>query len=81
MKMSQVVIAVTVALIGSSGVAGACEVPGFLEAGKSYKIAAGRSVTVKLLEIDKDACWIKVQGKKGDAYWMNVGQIVVVSNK
>ena len=81
MKMSQFVIAVAVVLLGSSVVASACEVPGFLQTGESYKVAAGRSVTVILLEIDRDACWIKVQGKKGDPYWMNVSQIIVIANK
>jgi len=68
-------------LLANTAHAGSCMVPGFLQVGNHYKIAAGRSVTVKLVEIDDDACWLKVQGKKGDPYWMNLAQIVVIVAK
>ena len=68
-------------LLANTAHAGSCKVPGFLQLGNSYKIAAGRSATVKLVEIDDDACWLKVQGKKGDPYWMNLNQIIVIAPK
>ena len=80
MKIFPVTAAIAASLFANTASAGSCEIPGFLQVGNSYKVAAGRSVNVKLVEIDSDACWIKVQGKKGDPYWMNLNQIIVIAN-
>lgn len=54
--------------------ANADDCPGFIEIGKSYKI--DKSLTVKVLELDKKSCWAKVEfklpmGDKEEA-WINL---------
>jgi len=68
-------------LLANTAHAGSCKVPGFLQLGNSYKIATGGSVTVKLLAIDDDACWLKVEGKKRGPYWVNLNQIIMIGDQ
>jgi len=71
--LTTVVMAV---LLSTSAFAGSCEIPKFLKEGATIFTAAGMSAEiVKVLEIDKKACWIKVHDKDNNIYWENLNTI------
>lgn len=58
----KVVVSISFAiLIAGCYPANADDCPGFIEIGKSYKI--DMSLAVKILELDKKSCWVKVEFK------------------
>jgi len=68
-------------VIGAGGLGRAvsaadCEIPAFLATGKTYHIGAGGGAEeVKVVDIDRQACWIKTADGAGGVYWVNLKQV------
>ena len=76
--LSVTVAALSVVVGGWGAVASAadCEVPAFLEKGKSYEMRGGmESAVVKVIEVDRQSCWIKTEDDLGRTRWVNLNQV------
>ena len=53
-----------------------CVIPAFIKEGNSYMISMGMGAqTGKVLEIDKQTCWMRVSVRGDDDLWVNVSQV------
>ena len=81
MRTLSTMVAVLVVVIGLQTVVSAadCEIPAFLMAGKTYNIAtAAENLVVKLVEIDRKGCWIKIESAPPfprEEKWINLWQV------
>ncbi len=93
MKKINVILLSLGLITGSSVYAGSCEVPKFLKIGGTYfpMHNKDRKISLKILEIDNDACWIKAKRQDKTQYrsyepqvvWLNlqqIEQIILVTN-
>ena len=61
--------------------AAAAVAPKFLEMGKTYNLPSfGGGQSIKILEVDRESGWIKVQAEKpkNDVFWLNTNQIPTI---
>ena len=74
-----VTVAVLGAVVGGWGAAASaadCEVPAFLETGKSYEMRGGmETAVVKVIDVDRQTCWIQTEDDRGRARWVNLNQV------
>jgi hypothetical protein len=68
---------------GRAGVSAAdCEIPTFLETGKTYEFSIGMAQAfVTVAEIDRQACWVKGNWKQRDksgTSWFNLRQVFAI---
>ena len=76
-----------VAMTTSAFAGGFCEVPKVLKEDKTYDLVmTTQELTVKVLDIDDDACWVKVQdearrvatGNAGKTFYLSIRQMVAI---
>ena len=75
-----------VAGLGTAVSAADCVVPTFLVMGKTYDLSSSiTNLSVKVIEIDTQACWVKGQWKKSGSGlifsgtdWFNLSQVIMM---
>jgi hypothetical protein len=76
--LSVTAAALSVVVGGWGAVASAadCEVPAFLETGKSYEMRGGmETAVVKVVEVDRQTCWMRTEDDRGRVRWVNLNQV------
>ena len=64
---------------GAVASAADCAVPAFLETGKSYDMRGGmETAVVKVIEVDRQTCWIQTEDDRGRARWLNLNQVFAI---
>ena len=75
MKKLVLTITAILLLLGTSAFAGSCNIPKILKKGNVVSSFFG---TVKIVEIDKKSCWMKVEkvkGMQGSNGWVNINNL------
>ena len=82
--MKKLILTITVVsiLFGASAFAGSCDIPKFIKKGAMISTSSGTGIVV---EIDKKACWIKLEpsGKssKDIRAWININTLEFIKRK
>jgi hypothetical protein len=80
LSVTVAVLGVVVGGLGAVATAADCEIPAFLETGKSYEMRGGmETAVVKVIEVDRQTCWIQTEDDRGRARWVNLNQVFSIA--